>query len=73
LDVRRRREVPVAVIVSDYGSTIASNAAHRRPLVAIAVMLVAGLVARRFFFGKFLRPGDFSDEQQYRRCRRRLR
>jgi hypothetical protein len=28
---------------------------------------------RSFFYGKFLGVDEFSDEQDYRRCRRRLR
>jgi hypothetical protein len=44
----------------------------RKVVVRGAVIAVAVLGAR-FFYGRFLQPGDFTGEQQYTRCRRRLR
>jgi hypothetical protein len=42
-------------------------------IVAIVTIVVAAMLVRRFFFGKRLTADDLSEDQEYRRCRRRLR
>jgi hypothetical protein len=42
-------------------------------LAVFAVIAVVVVVRRVYFSGKLLEPDELTGEQQYRRCRRRLR
>jgi hypothetical protein len=44
----------------------------RRAVIA-GLVILASLSVGRYFFGKRLSADDLTGEQQYRRCRRRLR
>jgi hypothetical protein len=41
-------------------------------LALLALVAIALVVRRSYFYGKLLDTDDLSEEQHYRRCRRRL-
>ncbi|HEX3090639.1 MAG TPA: hypothetical protein VHQ23_18440 [Ilumatobacteraceae bacterium] len=52
-----RRPSPVGIVV----------------VAVFAVVAIAVVVRRVYFSGRLLEPDELTGEQQYRRCRRRLR